>query len=59
MRSAFLNRYLNVEANQNVSKYVIDNDNVIKKDDYVEVDEDDNIPFANVMKRIIGNTTKS
>lgn len=57
VKSAFLNRYLNVEVNQDVSNYASNKDSVIKNDDYVEVDDD--IPFANIMKRIIENITKS
>lgn len=46
----------NVYFNQDVSNYVINNNSVIKKDDYVEVDD---IPFVNIMKRIMENITKS
>ncbi|CAI8606592.1 unnamed protein product [Vicia faba] len=51
--------YLNVEVNENVSNYVADKDVVIKKDDHVVVDEDEDIPCANRVKRIIENITKS
>lgn len=48
VKSVYLNRYLNVEVNQDVSNYVIDKNGVIDKDDYMEVDEDDDFPIANV-----------
>lgn len=37
VKRVFLSRYLNVEANQDASNYVIDKDGVIKKNDYVDV----------------------
>lgn len=57
VKSAFLNRYLNMEVNQDFSNYATNKDCVLNKDDYVEVDDD--IRFVNIMKIIIKNITKS
>lgn len=48
-----------MEVNQDVSNYVTDKDDVIKKDDYVEADEDYDFPISIIRKRIIKNVTKS
>lgn len=56
VKGSFLNRYLNVEVNQDVSNYVTDKNDVINKDDYVEVYDD--IPFVNMMKTILEKATQ-
>ncbi|KAL5077131.1 hypothetical protein RYX36_016115 [Vicia faba] len=47
------------EVNQDVSIYVTNKDGVINKDEHVEANEEDDIPFGNIMKRITENITKS
>ncbi|KAI5418244.1 hypothetical protein KIW84_042752 [Lathyrus oleraceus] len=44
---------------EDVSNYVTDKDGVIKKDDYMEVDEDHDFPISIIRNRIIENVTKS
>ncbi|KAI5392433.1 hypothetical protein KIW84_077003 [Lathyrus oleraceus] len=51
------NCYRDFTLNKDVSNYVTDKGDVINKDDYMEVDDDN--PFANIMKTIIYNITKS
>lgn len=47
-KNAFLNRYLNVKVNLDVSSDVIDMDGIIEKDDYMEVSMNDTSDINNM-----------
>lgn len=46
VKSALLNRYLNVKVSQNVSNVFINMDGIIEKDDYMEVSMEDAFDFT-------------
>lgn len=48
VRNTFFDRYLKVYANQVVSKHVTDNDDIIKKNELVEVSMDTTIDIDNM-----------
>ena len=53
VKSSFLNGYLNVEVNQDVSNDVIGMGSVIENDDYVEVCQDRNTDVNNIKNVIM------